>query len=750
MFNGSNKYFQFASGFAAFGFTFLQAIDWFFQKYEIDAFYFNIILIILLIVFVLSVFFFFYTKKNKLNKSSNIDNKNSTYFKIGNIVVSSILLILFIYFFTKSNNRRDLIENNLPEIIKAYELENNLFVFNRSRELLNKFPDNELLKFYLDKVSYKINVKTDLQDVLVSVKYGNDSTWVDKGKIPIDSILVPSINGSDYQLKLTYKSFEYIANNEESGFISIKGIENTPQGYIFRPGKNNQVLWFPGIYLGDDNQWEGYSISKTEVSNSEYKEFIDNGGYRKPRYWDFPIEIDGKIYEFENTINLFKDEYDQFGPVNWSYGKFPENQGNFPVTGISWFEARAYAKYKGLKLPNIYQWLDSAQLTGWELFILPNTEDSNLNSNYLREVNDERGENSYGINNISGNVKEWVTNPHGKSRFSILGGAYFDKSYSFSSFYSLSPFDRSIGNGFRLVSSGSESEKLDNKNINYVKRDILNERDVSDEVFEVYKDQFNYKYTKPNVKLESINEYDPNYAVERFEMETTYKNDEPLHGYIIFSKKTEGLINPIIQFPTAGAIYNNSDSKMIENEIIDKKHLLDEGYALIIPIYYSTWNRRKTINTWWANESDEYKETIVKIGKDFKRSIDYIETRNDMNIKNLSYMGYSWGAITSSILLAIDERVKSAFLAAGGIQLPKGKKEISPALFARRVNVPIMHIYGKSDGFFTYDDSFKPWKKLIGTKAEDLQVIELDDVGHGIPKDIVIKNHLSFLKELHD
>ena len=167
---------------------------------------------------------------------------------------------------------------------------------------------------------------------------------------------------------------------------------------------------------------------------------------------------------------------------------------------------------------------------------------------------------------------------------------------------------------------------------------------------------------------------------------------------------------------------------MIENEIIDKKHLLDEGYALIIPIYYSTWNRRKTINTWWANESDEYKETIVKIGKDFKRSIDYIETRNDMNIKNLSYMGYSWGAITSSILLAIDERVKSAFLAAGGIQLPKGKKEISPALFARRVNVPIMHIYGKSDGFFTYDDSFKPWKKLIGTKAEDLQVIELDDV----------------------
>ena len=44
MFEGSNKYFQFVSGFAAFGFTFLQAIDWFFEKYEIDVFYFNLVL----------------------------------------------------------------------------------------------------------------------------------------------------------------------------------------------------------------------------------------------------------------------------------------------------------------------------------------------------------------------------------------------------------------------------------------------------------------------------------------------------------------------------------------------------------------------------------------------------------------------------------------------------------------------------------------------------------------------------------
>ena len=31
--------------------------------------------------------------------------------------------------------------------------------------------------------------------------------------------------------------------------------------------------------------------------------------------------------------------------------------GNHPVTGISWFEARAFANYSNMSLPNVYQWL---------------------------------------------------------------------------------------------------------------------------------------------------------------------------------------------------------------------------------------------------------------------------------------------------------------------------------------------------------------------------------------------------------
>ena len=43
------------------------------------------------------------------------------------------------------------------------------------------------------------------------------------------------------------------------------------------------------------------------------------------------------------TIKKFVDKHGQFGPSEWSYGQFVDNGENLPVTGISWFEARAYA-----------------------------------------------------------------------------------------------------------------------------------------------------------------------------------------------------------------------------------------------------------------------------------------------------------------------------------------------------------------------------------------------------------------------
>ena len=62
-------------------------------------------------------------------------------------------------------------------------------------------------------------------------------------------------------------------------------------------------------------------------------------GYENPEYWKFAIEEDS---DFMNSkIKTFLGKFGRSGPSNWSYGMYPEGQENFPVTGISWYEAKA-------------------------------------------------------------------------------------------------------------------------------------------------------------------------------------------------------------------------------------------------------------------------------------------------------------------------------------------------------------------------------------------------------------------------
>ena len=69
MSNNSNQYIQVGGGIIAILFGILQGVDWLFSKYEIDNFYFNVILIILLIGLISSLIIFL-AKKNKIKKKT--------------------------------------------------------------------------------------------------------------------------------------------------------------------------------------------------------------------------------------------------------------------------------------------------------------------------------------------------------------------------------------------------------------------------------------------------------------------------------------------------------------------------------------------------------------------------------------------------------------------------------------------------------------------------------------------------------
>ncbi len=741
----SNKYIQIAGGFIAVIFGVLQGIDWLFKRFEIDSLYFNIILIILLVAFLISISIYFIKRKKAKSENKKLEKKSKIKLIFG-IILTGIVLLIFVYFFRKINNNQTLVSEIIPELIDTYDEGKIAESFNKAKELLEDYPNNDIIKNYYEKSSKYVPLKIDKDGVEISVKYSGDSTYTYLGKSPIDSFIAPNMWGwLSHKLKLNYNDLEFELDGKNSyDYLMPEATIEVPENHkVFLGSKVNMFL--QGINF-EETQIESFSIAKNEVSNKEYQDFVDAGGYENPAYWDFPFEVGNKIYDFNSSIKLFTDKYGKLGPANWSYGKFPAGLENLPVTGISWFEARAYARYSKLSLPNLYQWLFASGIPDdWFTVNQSVTNESNYNSTQLREVSNNAG--SYNeLNNIGGNVKEWALNPNGdeKEKYSIMGGAYNEASYTFNNYYSLSPFDRSIGNGFRLSKNLSNKQsELDNKIIPDFKRNFDELEDVSDEVFEVYKSQFDYGNKPLNSITTNIEDFNEGYTAQKFELETTYESDEKLTGYIVFSNKFKDKYSPVIIFPNASSIGTNNDSDFPN---LGFKHLLDEGYAIIQPMYFNTYNREKILKTFWASESEDYKDAIIKIGQDYKRTLDYIESRNDFDFSKMSYFGYSWGSTTSNYLLAIDDRIKAAVICVGGLMLQKSKKEVEAHYYVRRIKTPILHIIGKEDGIFGYEENYKPWKKLIGTPKDKLKLIELDNVGHGLPRDTIIKHHSNWIK----
>src|SRR6185436_11255531 len=92
-------------------------------------------------------------------------------------------------------------------------------------------------------------------------------------------------------------------------------------------------------------------IDKYEVTNRDFKAFVDRGGYRTREFWKEPFVSHGRTLSWEDAMALFRDTTGRPGPSTWELGTYPEDQADMPVTGVSWYEAAAYAVFAGKSLP---------------------------------------------------------------------------------------------------------------------------------------------------------------------------------------------------------------------------------------------------------------------------------------------------------------------------------------------------------------------------------------------------------------
>ncbi len=145
-------------------------------------------------------------------------------------------------------------------------------------------------------------------------------------------------------------------------------------------------------------------IGRYPVTNHRYAEFIAAGGYATSRYW-----ID-EGFDYVKNHGLV-------APLYWDDEHF--NQPMQPVTGVSWWEAMAYAAFRGMTLPTEAQWEYAAGL-GARVYPWGDEEPSLSRANYapacepaeLRRSTTPvdahpEGVSASGCWDMAGNVHEW-------------------------------------------------------------------------------------------------------------------------------------------------------------------------------------------------------------------------------------------------------------------------------------------------------------------------------------------------------
>ncbi|MER6312004.1 ergothioneine biosynthesis protein EgtB [Streptomyces sp. NPDC001657] len=159
-----------------------------------------------------------------------------------------------------------------------------------------------------------------------------------------------------------------------------------------------------------------FLIDTTPVSNGAYQRFIEDGGYQEPRWW--AAEGWAQVQQHKLRAPLFwKRDGGQW--LRRRFGVTEPVPPDEPVLHVSWYEADAYARWAGRRLPTEAEWEKAARFdpaTGRSMRYPwgdedPTPERANLGQRHLRPAgigSYPRGASPLGVRQLIGDVWEWT------------------------------------------------------------------------------------------------------------------------------------------------------------------------------------------------------------------------------------------------------------------------------------------------------------------------------------------------------
>jgi len=597
----------------------------------------------------------------------------------------------------------------------------------RARKTVPNDPD--LAALWSD-ITRRVTVTSSPEGADISIASVGGTEWIPLGRSPLNDIIVPL--GS-----LRYKADKPGLRTAEdlSVFLppSLILVEegSRPPGMV-RAGaapRGSQLYLFPGadpVAIEYPELW----IDQTEVTNRAFKAFIDAGGYRRRELWTVPFVRGTTPLTWEQAMPLLVDTTGRPGPATWEGGIYPSGEDDYPVRGVNWYEAAAYAAYAGKQLPTIVHWrsLSGPQSLG---DVIPR---ANLGGTGPRPASPRAAPGRSGAVDLIGNVKEWVANSGGGNLRFTMGGAWNEQPYMAWEPDARDAFDRAANFGFRCArfDPGDRSPVTFGRAFERPARDFTAETPVDDTIFEAYRRFYAYDHAAVKATVRARDESGADWIVESVTFPAPY-GGETIPARVYIPKRGTPPYQGVIFVTGAAQFVLRTPGDM---ELRAAAPMVRAGRLVIAPVLKGAYERHTPeFNSDTTKSSTLWRDYVVAWHKDLVRTIDYLQTRADVDPERIGFMGYSRGAAMVPITLAQEPRIKVAALLIPGFYLARPAPEVDVFNFTPRVTQPVLMLSGKFDSIFP-ERSQLPFFDTLGTPADRKRRI-VYDTGHSLIPEMI-------------
>lgn len=232
----------------------------------------------------------------------------------------------------------------------------------------------------------------------MDVKYGDRQEQFRK-RLSDAGVMCKTFGDAHELEKLIYQALK--AYEEETRETSLGQIRAGHAPYIVSEDMV-KVSKGPFLYGSERCRQEidhDYWIDKYPVTNGQYGKFILANGYEKQVYWS----SDGWKWKTEKGVT---------GPEYWNDPTW--NDLDCPVVGVSYYEAEAYAKWIGKRLPTEQEWEKAARGEDGRQYPWRGSFDKNKCNGFESGIGHTtpvgqypNGVSPYGCYDMAGNVSEW-------------------------------------------------------------------------------------------------------------------------------------------------------------------------------------------------------------------------------------------------------------------------------------------------------------------------------------------------------